>query len=206
MRGLVSAAGTGWRLLTRTGRDASAAFPELAVLPDLMAGRMSPSTRRSSRWTRLAGRPDFSRLQWRIGVRHPDPGLLRRVPVTLYVFDVLYPDGRATIAEPYLRRRELLAGLDLRAPAIDTPPHFPDAGAEVLTVANERGLEGVVCSATTAATRPAGAHRCGSRPSSRTPLTSWCAAGYQAAGAYRARSAPTIAAAGCIMSAESAQE
>ncbi|MET8154173.1 hypothetical protein ACIBSW_12620 [Actinoplanes sp. NPDC049668] len=63
MRALTSAAGTTWRLLTRTGRDASDAFPELAVLPQLMAGR-----------------PSFTRLQQRMGVRSPDPALLRRVP------------------------------------------------------------------------------------------------------------------------------
>ncbi|MET8147819.1 non-homologous end-joining DNA ligase [Actinoplanes sp. NPDC049668] len=144
MRALTSAAGTTWRLLTRTGRDACDAFPELAVLPQLMAGRdvtldaeivaLDPS-----------GRPSFTRLQQRMGVRRPDPALLRRVPVTLYVFDVLHLDGQATLAEPYLRRRELLAGLNLHTPAIDTPPHFPDAGTEVLAVATDRGLEGVVC-------------------------------------------------------------
>ncbi|MFI5938628.1 hypothetical protein [Actinoplanes sp. NPDC051494] len=77
-------------------------------------------------------------------VRSPTAGLLRTVPATLYVFDVPHIDGRATTAEPYHRRRELLEDLALHAPAVATPPCFPDAGAEVLAVATDQGLEGVV--------------------------------------------------------------
>ena len=144
MRGLVSSAGGSWRLLTRTGRDASAAFPELAVLPDLMGGR---DVTLDAEIVALdaGGRPSFARLQQRMTVRRPDPGLLRRVPVTVYVFDVLHLDGRATTGKPYRDRRELLESLALHATVISTPPCFPDAGAEVMAVATDRALEGVVC-------------------------------------------------------------
>lgn len=144
MRGLVSAAGDRWRLLTRTGRDASAAFPELAVLPQLLGGR-DVTLDAEVVTLDAGGRPSFSLLQRRMTVRNPTVGLLRRVPASLYVFDVLHLDGRATTAEPYRRRRELLEDLALHGAAVSTPPCFPDAGAEVLAVATERGLEGVVC-------------------------------------------------------------
>jgi bifunctional non-homologous end joining protein LigD len=144
MRGLTSAAGGRWRLLTRTGRDASTAFPELAVLPDLVDGR---DVTLDGEVVALdaAGRPSFALLQQRMTVRKPDPGLLRRVPVTLYVFDVLHLDGRATTGAPYRIRREQLESLALDTPVISTPPCFPDAGAEVLAVATDRAMEGVVC-------------------------------------------------------------
>jgi bifunctional non-homologous end joining protein LigD len=143
IRGQVSAAGDRWRVLTRTGRDASTAFPELAMLPELMGGR---SVTLDAEVVALdaGGRPSFALLQRRIGVHRPDTGLLRQVPASLYVFDVLHLDGRSTLARTYLQRRELLEELALNAGAIATPPSFPDAGAEVLAVATDRGLEGVV--------------------------------------------------------------
>ena len=144
MRAIVSSADGRWRLLTRTGRDATDVFPEFAVLPHLLAG-LGVTLDAEIVALDVSGRPDFALLQQRIGVRDPDAGLRRRVPVALYVFDVLHLDGSETVSEPYLRRRELLAGLALHTPVIDTPPHFPGAGAEVLAVATERGLEGVVC-------------------------------------------------------------
>jgi bifunctional non-homologous end joining protein LigD len=144
MRGLASAAGGKWRLLTRTGRDAWQAFPELAVLPDLMGGR---DVTLDGEIVALdaSGRPSFALLQRRMAVRRPDDGLLRRVPVTFYVFDVLHLDGKATTGEPYRDRREQLESLALHAPVIATPPNFPDAGADVLTVATDQRIEGVVC-------------------------------------------------------------
>jgi bifunctional non-homologous end joining protein LigD len=144
MRGIVAATDDRWRVLTRTGREASGTFPELAVLPELMRGRRVTLDAEIVALD-SAGRPSFARLQRRIGVHRPDAGLLRQVPVSLYVFDVLHLDGQSTIMQPYRRRRELLEELMLSTGAIATPPSFPDAGAEVLAVATDRGLEGVVC-------------------------------------------------------------
>ncbi|WP_221320849.1 non-homologous end-joining DNA ligase [Actinoplanes sp. L3-i22] len=144
MRALASSAGGRWRVLTRAGRDVSGAFPELSVLPDLVDGR---TVTLDAEIVTLdpAGRPDFARLQRRMGVNRPEPGLIRQVPIRLYVFDLLHLDNDSACAEPYLRRRELLQGLALRGPVIDIPPHFPGAGADVLAVAAEQELEGVVC-------------------------------------------------------------
>jgi bifunctional non-homologous end joining protein LigD len=144
MRGLISSARSRSRVLTRTGNDVSSTFPELAVLPDMMTGR-SVTLDGEIVALDVAGRPSFARLQNRMGVRRPDPGLRRLIPVALYVFDVLHLDGRDLTTEPYLRRRELLEGLDLHSEVITSPPHFVDAGADVLAAAAEQGLEGVVC-------------------------------------------------------------
>jgi bifunctional non-homologous end joining protein LigD len=143
MRAQVAAAGNRWRVWTRTGRDATASFPELAALPALVAGRPAAL---DGELVALdpAGAPSFARLQRRIAVRRPGPHLLREVPVMLYAFDVLHLDGQATTALPYEQRRQLLEALTLDADTVATPPAFVDAGAEVFAVAADRGLEGVV--------------------------------------------------------------
>jgi ATP-dependent DNA ligase len=56
----------------------------------------------------------FGLLQQRLGVRDPDPDLLRRVPVVYYVFDVLVADGRDVRALPSLSAS--LAQLELDKP------------------------------------------------------------------------------------------
>lgn len=143
MRAQVAAASDRWRVWTRTGRDASASFPELAALPALVAGRPVGLDGELVALDTAAA-PCFARLQRRMSVRRPGPHLLRDVPVILYAFDVLHLDGQATRALPYEQRRELLEALNLNADIVATPPAFVDAGAEVFAVATERGLEGVV--------------------------------------------------------------
>src|SRR5258706_15651317 len=53
----------------------------------------------------------FSRLQRRLGVRDPGPALRAEVPVYLYVFDVLWADGRDVRPLPLRERKRLLRGL-----------------------------------------------------------------------------------------------
>jgi ATP-dependent DNA ligase len=47
-------------------------------------------------------------------VRTPTAGLLQRVPVQLYVFDVVHLGTRSLLDVPYQRRRRHLNGLDHR--------------------------------------------------------------------------------------------
>ncbi|GAA0505449.1 ATP-dependent DNA ligase [Paractinoplanes deccanensis] len=144
MRAAVTAAGGRWRLRSRTGRDITGAFPELAVLPELLGGRRAALDGELVVLD-AAGVPDFSRLQQRIGVRDPSPRLLRAAPATLYVFDLLVLDQRDLMAAPYTERRATLDELTLRGSGVDTPPSFADAGTELYAAARELGLEGIVC-------------------------------------------------------------
>ena len=143
MRATVGTAGGRWRARSRTGRDITRAFPELAVLPQLLGGRR---TALDAELVVLSagGAPDFTLLQQRIGVAEPDARLLRTVPATLYVFDLLVIDDREVMAAPYAERRAMLEDLQLHAAGVDTPPSFPDAGAELYAAAEEHHLEGVV--------------------------------------------------------------
>ena len=53
------------------------------------------------------GATSFSRLQQRLGVRDPSPALMRSVPVTYFVFDVLRADGR-DVRDLTLRERKVV--------------------------------------------------------------------------------------------------
>ena len=63
-----------------------------------------------------------------------------------YVYDVLELDGRRLLAESYDVRRDVLLDLGLGvSPAVEVPPPFADvAGAQLLDVAREHRIEGVV--------------------------------------------------------------
>jgi bifunctional non-homologous end joining protein LigD len=145
---IVAASGAGgWRASTRTGRDASASFPDLNVLPELLNGRAAVL---DGELVALdpRGMPNFGLLQQRHGARQPSTALVRQVPLKLYVFDLLHLDGESTVAVPYAQRRALLSGLRLDGPVVVTPPAFPDATEDVHRAAVDQGVEGVVCKRT----------------------------------------------------------
>jgi bifunctional non-homologous end joining protein LigD len=80
-----------------------------------------------------------------VHVRTPTPALLQRVPIHLYVFDVLHLGTRSTLELPYTRRRQLLDELDLNDAVTKTPPYWAnDAGRDLMHAAADLGLEGVI--------------------------------------------------------------
>jgi bifunctional non-homologous end joining protein LigD len=153
MRALVYASGDQWRLLTRTGRDATGGFPELAVVPDLVRGR---AVVLDGELVGLgsAGVPEFSLMQQRMMVRRPSAALLAAVPVQLYLFDLLHLDGADTLDLPYIRRRHLLESLHVDQAPMRTPPTFGEGGADLLAAVAATGLEGVVSKRLTSTYRP----------------------------------------------------
>jgi len=144
MRAGVTAAGGQWRVRSRTGRDMTATFPELAILPELLDGRRVALDGELVVLD-ATGISDFARLQQRIGVRDPGPRLLRAAPVTLCVFDLLVVDQHEVMAAPYAERRVMLEDLRLQGAGLETPPFFVDAATELYAAAREHALEGIVC-------------------------------------------------------------
>ncbi len=133
---------------SRNDRDVAGSYPELRALADAY-----PRERMVLDAEIVAldahGVPSFGLLQQRMHVVVPSAALLARVPVRLYVFDVLH-NGRPLIDRAYATRREALEALGLdRVELVDVPPSWPaepgqDVGRELLAAARERGLEGVV--------------------------------------------------------------
>jgi bifunctional non-homologous end joining protein LigD len=65
-------------------------------------------------------------------------------PVTYAIFDLVYLEGRDLTGEPYARRRELLATLDLDGEHWQTPAHSVGHLKELLEASRERSMPGLV--------------------------------------------------------------
>jgi bifunctional non-homologous end joining protein LigD len=133
------------RLTTRNGNDVTSTYPELAALAEGAGSR--PMVLDGEVVAYDGTKPSFGLLQQRMGVvdRSRARRLSHEVPVTFLVFDVVYLDGSQTDSLPYDQRRALLEGLGLNGPNWQVPPSFSDAaGADVLRVSLEHGMEGVV--------------------------------------------------------------
>ncbi len=74
--------------------------------------------------------------------------------VSYLISDLLHLDGRCCTTLPYIRRRELLHGLDLQGPAWQTTPWYPGGGADVLRAARSQGLPGVLAKRLDSGYRP----------------------------------------------------
>jgi len=134
------------RLLSRTGQDITADYPELAGLGRALGRRQAVLDGEivvlgTGSW------PDFEALQQRMHPRSAAAAqqLASSLPVTYLAFDLLHLDGRPLLDEPYHARRELLDGLGLEGPGWQTPPSFTqETGGDVLAVSRQHGLEGIV--------------------------------------------------------------
>jgi bifunctional non-homologous end joining protein LigD len=132
------------RLVSRSGEDITARYPELAGMAEslgrhaILDGEIVACD--------AEGHPSFQRLQSRMGVT--SPAVIKRrsteIPVTYMAFDVLFLDGEMTIDMPYEQRRALLDDLGLDGGSWQAPRHHLGEGAALLAATKERDLEGVV--------------------------------------------------------------
>ena len=129
------------RFLSRNGNDVTPAWPDLAVSPlpgrDLLVDGEVIALNEE-------GLPDFRVLQERMHVRSAAAvaRLVKRVPATFMVFDLLRLDGTDLTAEPLERRRELL--VDLMEGAPWQVPTAYDDGPMLYEATRQQGLEGIV--------------------------------------------------------------
>lgn len=124
------------RARSRRGLDLLDPFPELGDL-DIPSGVVLDGEVVAFD---QSGRPSFSLLQRRTGFGGKGTGA--PVAVNLVVFDLLFR-GEPLIAEPYERRRALLAGLELPSPIL-VPEPTPGAGTSLYEAVMAEGMEGVV--------------------------------------------------------------
>jgi bifunctional non-homologous end joining protein LigD len=141
---------------SRTGRDVTSSYPELrglatAVGPARVVLDGEVVAFGDGQW------PSFEELQQRINISSPAQieRLAAQVPVSYLVFDLLCLDGQPLLDAPYAERRALLDGLGLDGRHWQTPPSFTDVtGADLLEVAEQQGLEGVVAKRLTSRYEP----------------------------------------------------
>ena len=142
---LNTAGGGGLVLRSRTGRDVTAVYPELAELPRLLDGRQAVLDGEIVAMD-SAGRTDFGRLQQRIGLTNPGDidRIRRRVPVAYLIFDILSLDGTPHIDQPLDDRRRLLESLNIAGTFCLVPPQLTGDPATVLAQTKADGWEGLI--------------------------------------------------------------
>ena len=115
MRCVAYVAGDRVRLRSRTDRDVTAGFPELAPLAEAVAPHRAVL---DGEIVALdpGGRPSFGLLQPRLGLGDPARAarLAARAPVAYLLFDLLHLDGTSTMDRPCQERRRLLLGAKAR--------------------------------------------------------------------------------------------
>jgi len=99
-------------------------------------------------------RTSFSRLQRRLGVRDPGPALRAEVPVYLYVFDVLWADGRDVRPLPLRERKLLLRGLLAFRDPLRFTGHRDTDGEACWREACAKGWEGITAKRADSPYRP----------------------------------------------------
>ncbi|MEO8250903.1 MAG: DNA ligase D [Chloroflexota bacterium] len=155
------------RLWTRNRIDAATYFPDLAGAPDWIAAReavvdgevvaLDPD-----------GRPDFSLLQDRTGLRGLEAATGRRsrdaaplsaderraIPLAYMVFDLLHLDGSSLLDVPLEERKRLLHRIIRPHPTVRYASHVVGDGEAFVRAAAEKGLEGVVAKRRTSRYEP----------------------------------------------------
>lgn len=137
VRALAIVDGRGVRLVGRSGRDLSDAYPSLtrgglvAASPLVVDGEVVAFDEH--------GRPSFQALQSAGGRRRAGAA-----PLSYLVFDVLRAGDRSLLPASYEERRAVLSRLGLHVPGWSVPGTFGPPGADVLAASAEAGLEGVV--------------------------------------------------------------
>jgi len=134
------------RLVSRTGRDITMAYPELAGLGAAIPRKQLLLDGEIVVFG-AAGWPEFEALQPRIHVRDGQQAvrLAEQFPVTYLAFDVLQVDGRPLFDKEYAERRALLDELAISGPFWQAPPSFPGADFQaVREVSRQHSMEGLL--------------------------------------------------------------
>jgi bifunctional non-homologous end joining protein LigD len=134
------------RLMSRTGRDITMAYPELKGLGSAIPHKQLLLDGEIVVFG-ASGWPEFEALQPRIHVRDATQAaqLAAEFPVSYLAFDLLQLDGRPLLERPYRERRELLDGLAISGPHWQAPPSFPGEDYDaVREVSRQHAMEGIM--------------------------------------------------------------
>jgi bifunctional non-homologous end joining protein LigD len=133
------------RLISRTGRDQTATYPELgrvyrriSAVNAVLDGEIVA--------TDDQGHTSFELLQQRMNLagRSEIERIRKKIPVELVVFDILWLDGQDLTKLPLSERRERLQGVVLEDKGIRLVYWVADEGIRFYEAAKKHGLEGVI--------------------------------------------------------------
>lgn len=132
------------KLITRNLKDVTVAYPELhevhrrlVALDAMVDGEIVAMD---------AGVPSFEKLQNRMHVRNPAEikRLAKEIPVSYFVFDLIYLDGKDLTGEPLEERRRLLEETVVASQTVQLSPVVVGDGTALFEAAKENRLEGIV--------------------------------------------------------------
>ncbi|MFD1930700.1 non-homologous end-joining DNA ligase [Nonomuraea mangrovi] len=133
------------RLISRNHKDITVAYTELLMLGGAVGGHDVVLDGEIVAFD-ASGRPSFGALQPRMHQRNPVKiaELVRSVPVTFMLFDLLHIDAVSAAGLPYTDRRLLLEETVTPGARWQVPVWFRGAGTEAVEASKSLGLEGVV--------------------------------------------------------------
>jgi bifunctional non-homologous end joining protein LigD len=146
IRALAHVTGGQVTLVSRTGRDVSATYPELQGLVEAVGEHQAILDGEIVAFG-PNGWPSFEVLQQRMNVSSPSQvrQLAAEVSVSYLAFDLLSLDGESLLDRPYRTRRARLEDLAIEGAHWQTPPAFIGAsGADIRAVSRQHSLEGIM--------------------------------------------------------------
>lgn len=142
-RCLTFAGDAGVRLLSRNKRDLTTTFPEIAAAVAEQVS--SPGQILDGEIVAFRGsQTSFAQLQQRMGRTHPSANLVSAVPVTYYVFDVMYARGQNVRQVRQRERKEILRGLVAFDDPLRYTEHRERDGEQYFQQACRDGWEGLI--------------------------------------------------------------
>ncbi len=154
IRGIVGIEGGRMTIATRNGRDYTTAYPELAVLPDIIGAGQAVLD--GELVVFVDGRPSFYHVLQRSRTKNVS-ALAAKHPVRYIVFDLLFLGGEDLRARPLTERQSLLADCLTPCAAVAAADSFDDGDA-LLDMVRRRGMEGIVSKRRTSAYLPGKKH------------------------------------------------
>ena len=132
-------------LRTRTGRDATAQYPEIHMIHELVDQVNAVIDGEIVAFDE-DGKNSFEVLQQRMNLANPREidRARKRIPVALVAFDLLWLDGRDTTALGLEERRELLDLIVEQDERLQIVTHVEGDGVALVDAARGQALEGVV--------------------------------------------------------------
>ena len=129
------------QLMTRNRQQVNSTYPELS---EALGAQRATGFIVDGEVVAFAGRTtSYAQLQQRLGVRHPDAELRRRVPV-YYLFDVMYADGRDVRQLPLRDRKRILRDLLTFTGPLRFTTHRNRDGEAYWAEACQNGWEGLI--------------------------------------------------------------
>jgi bifunctional non-homologous end joining protein LigD len=134
-----------FRLVSRNQNDLTGQFSELRELPSLVKAHTAILDGEIVALDE-EGRPSFSLMQQRTGIRRGGRRTASRsdVPISYFVFDLIYLDGYDLRRVSLEDRKQALAQIVTATETIRISEHYPHSGIALFEAAKKKGLEGIL--------------------------------------------------------------